>query len=256
MSETHLYAGFRYAGGLNSIRVQRAIQRRMIRALQPRNILSVGCAQGDELSTILKGLDVLDERLSVTAIDVSDVEEVLRSHDFARELGSRLIWRRHDLLEIQRIKGFGDFDLVQCSFVLHDIPWELKDHAVSRLCECLKPGGYAIVSEMVTREEADYASEVAAIYDEFICEAEAALEDGALTEVGWNGLVGDGVAPGLLRSKAEALEGGRDFFDSEPQVIGRTTMSGLKVRRLIRNRMNERLVVIALERECSAVRQR
>jgi SAM-dependent methyltransferase len=251
MNESHLYEGFRYASALSSIGAQRDIQKRLLRELQPREILVIGCAHGDELSHIVSDIDIGNSEISVAAIDLSDVREPLYSHEFARLLGSRLQWRQLDLMKAAELPAYGRFDVVQCGFVLHDIPWELKDRAMGVLLDALRPGGHLLISEIVAKPDCDYRSEIGGIYDVFVDEANEALNSGLLDQDGWRQLVGNEAGPGLLQSKAKALQEGRDYFDTLDTLIGRAEDAGLRTQGVIWNDINDRLAVAVLKREGS-----
>lgn len=246
MSDSQLYTGFRYAGSLPSIRCQRQVQAHVLSSLAPRSILVIGCAYGDELRQLISRVDIEDPRLTVTATDLCDVEAELREHQFARDLGSRLRWARINLLDSEQLPGYGHFDLVQCGFVLHDIPWELKDRAMEILAGAPHRRGHVLISEIFVVGSSGYASQVTEIYDGFLREAHASLTSGALEEHCWRLLVGDGQSPGLLRSKEQAVCGSRDFFETLPSLLGRAKGCSLKERRVIRNKVNDRLAVALL----------
>ncbi len=246
MTESHLYPGFRFAGALPSVLKQRRIQAQMLRALCPRQLLVVGCAQGDELSDLLSEINLDNADLTVTATDVCDVEEVLRSHRYAISLGARLHWMQLDLLEAERVSGYGSFDVVQCGFVLHDICPETKDRALEVMSGAVKPGGHLIISEICLKEGSDPASEAIEIYDVFLKEADEARRTNLLQPHEWSRLVGDGESPGLLRTKREAMEGERDFFETRSELIRRAERAALEVRETVVNEVNPRLTVLLL----------
>lgn len=248
MTASHLYPGFRHASALRSISEQRRIQNEILRSLRPRRLLSVGCAHGDEIRELLRCIDLLDERFYVSAIDVCDVEDVLWTHSFARDLGERLAWKQLDLLHAAELPGYGNFDIVQCGFVLHDVPWGMKNDAFAILLRALRRGGHLLVSEIVAKPDRSYAAEVADIYDAFIDEAAACRKAGALDANSWQAFVGDGEPPGLLHSKASALGENRDFFDTQAALIDRAESAGSQVQRIITNTVNERLIVAVLRR--------
>lgn len=248
MTESHLYPGFRFAGALPSVLRQRRIQAQMLRALSPRRLLVVGCAQGDELSELLSEINLDNADFTVTATDLCDVEEVLRSHDYAISLGPRLHWMQLDLLEAERVSGYGDFDVVQCGFVLHDIRPEMKDRALALMSRAVKTGGHLIISEICLKEGSDPASEAIEIYDVFLREADEARRKGLLQPHEWGLLVGDGESPGLLRTKREAMDGDRDFFETRSELIRRIQRAALEMSETVVNEMNSRLTVLLLRR--------
>jgi hypothetical protein len=200
------------------------------------------------MADILSGVDIRDPKVTVNAIDLCDVEEELRAQDIARVLGERLRWNQLNLLDARELPEYGDFDVVQCGFVLHDIPWDLKDRAMMILLEALQPRGHLVISEIAARPDRNYVSEMSEIYDAFVAEAITSRESGSLNPDSWQLLVGDGVTPGLLRSKADAIEGGRDFFDTLPRLVERAENAGLRACNIIENGKNDRLAVTVFRR--------
>ena len=258
MSESHLFRGFRFAGRLPSIKAQRNIQSHLIceliRDYQIRVFLSIGCAFGDELNefhTSCKHLRSLD----VVAIDLADVNRELHRQAFARALGQRLLWKQVDLLDIRSLPRYGIFDIVQCGFVLHDICRPDKEQAYQVLADSVRSGGWLILSDMfpmfsdsqsgIVRE---YASEVKKLYESFIVEANSARERGILSSDEWTALVGDGHSPGLKSNLHEALNGSRDFFETQSQTERRLVQAGFVIERVIQNPINSRLAVILASR--------
>lgn len=245
---SHLYRGFRFAGFLPSVHTQREIQGRLLFDLRPQRLLVVGCAYGDELAQLLSAIDYQNSSLNVTAIDLAPVEEELRSQDFASVLGSRLQWMRVGLLDTVRVPKYGRFDIVQCGFVLHDIDYRYKDRAMFVLSKAVRPGGHVIISDIFLSCAIQNELETCSIYDFFLSEADSARRNGRLRENEWRLLVGDGKLPGLLRSKDEALQGTRDFFDTPSELKDRATKAGLEVVRMVTNSVNSRLRVMVMRR--------
>jgi len=244
MSHSHLYQGFRFASVLPSIRAQREIQRKILHILRIKTLLVLGCAFGDELAQLLEGITYMSSDISVTAIDLASVEDALRAHTFAKVLGPHLKWRSLDLLDAAQLPEYGEFDVVQCGFVLHDVPYDDKDRAMAVLSGAIRPGGHLIISDMFISDKQDRLTEACNIYDAFLSEASSARNSGLLGAEEYRPLVGDGVQPGLHRSKKEATEGMRDFFDSLESLIDRFRKAGLHICRIEPNPINSSLSVI------------
>lgn len=248
MAKSHLYHGFRFAGILDSIQLQRKLQAKMLEYLRPVRLFVVGCAYGDELAELLSEIDRQATDLTITTIDLAAVEDTLRSHEFAMLLGPRLQWMQRNLMDASDIPGYGQFDVVQCSFVLHDVDYQQKDQAMRMLSRAVRPGGHLIVSDIFLSGTVEDRSEIRSIYDAFLSEADDACRTGQLQNYEWRLLVGDGLIPGLLRARNEAIQGIRDFFETPARLIGRATRAGLRVCQVEPNPLNRRLRVMLMRR--------
>lgn len=255
MNESHLFRGFRYAGRLPSIETQRTIQSSLLSELIRNHdiglFLSVGCAFGNELNEFYL-LSEHFRNLDVVAIDLADVNHEIHSQAFALSLGQRLKWEQLNLLDVQSLRGYGTFDVVQCGFVLHDICRPDKEQAYQVLSDSVGLGGWLILSDMFPASPngtaKEYLSEVKKLYESFIAEANSARERGILSVDEWNDLVGDGYGPGLQRNLQEALTGSRDFFETQSRTECRLVESGLVIEKVIQNPINSRLAVILASR--------
>jgi 2-polyprenyl-3-methyl-5-hydroxy-6-metoxy-1,4-benzoquinol methylase len=247
--ESHLYHGFQFVGVLRSIRGQRRIQAAIIRGLRVERLLVIGCGYGDELAVLLGRLNLQDPFVRVNAIDLAPTGESVKSKDFARRLGSRFEFATLDLMDLAGLQGYGQFDVAQCGFVLHEIPYSLKEQALKILSASVRPRGHVIISDIFNSDTGSYTSEVAKIYDAFLREANCALSQGALQQHEWRSLLGDGSCPGLLLSKAEAVAGSRDYFETLACMVGRAARNGLDVCRIVSNPFNPWLYVIVTHRQ-------
>lgn len=246
MTRSHLYAGFKFAGKLQSVEMQRRLQAGLVAMVPSQKLLTVGCGYGEELKQLLGGLKLDDPDVDVTAIDIADVRGSLQSYGYARQLGERFRYGQLDLIGLEQLSEFGNFDIIQCGFVLHDISWSFKDKAISSLGRAVHAGGYQIISDIFVATGVDKRSEATLIYDRFLREADASRRAGTLSDEGWNELVGDGESPGLRRSKREAVAGDRDFFDTLPDMLERAKRCELQVCRVIENPVNDRLAVVLM----------
>jgi SAM-dependent methyltransferase len=247
--ESHLYPGFRFVGALSSIGVQRDIQGLILQALGPRRLFVVGCGYGEELATLLGEIVTRGLPVRVTAIDLLLVEERLNSHDFARRLGSRFKFFQLDLMDAPSMPGYGQFDVVQCGFVLHDITYPEKDRALKTLAESVRPSGYVVVSDIFCWKNNHNLAEVADIYDTFLYEAHFALGCGMLQRQQWQSLLGDGSGPGLLSTKAEAASGSRDYFETLDRMVDRAADCDLEICSIESNPVNPWLRVLVMRRK-------
>jgi len=243
-SKSHLYEGFQFAGELSSVREQRKLQAALVARLQPGKLLVVGCAYGEELASLLGALDLENSRVSLTAIDLVDTEASLRRFQYAQTLDRRLEFKRLDLFRSEELADYGRFDLVQCGFVLHDIPYSLKDRAIGVLAQAVRPGGYVVLSDMFATGSTDARVELTHVYNDFLREGELAVCSGDLGLEQWQLLAGDGITPGLIRARAEAKDGARDHIDRFEKCTARVVRCGLIVLDTVINSVNPRLAVI------------
>ena len=244
-STTHLYAGFRHAGALASVHAQRDSQRRVLALLPGARLLIVGSAFGEEANCILYGTS---RWMTVVAIDLADLASQVRRQPGLSALGSRLSCGQCDLLDAHTVQGYGGFDVAQCGFVLHDVRPQEKQHAMRQLAFAVRPGGHVIVSDIFSPMDQRQVSHAARVYDVFLREAVTARYLGHLTSRDFDELVGDGGGPGLLRSREEAVQGSRDFFESMEETIARARCEGLLLQGVGRNPSNADLAVLLFRR--------
>jgi SAM-dependent methyltransferase len=214
-------------------------------ALQPTRVLSVGCGFGDELDHLLANVNVENPSFRVTAVDIVDVGSHVLSQRFAARLGTRLTWRRYDLNSVWQL---GEFDVVQCGFVLHDVPSSGKLQALESLARAVAPGGYLIISDFFLHHMNDIPGQKLAAYNLIIEEAVQALDSGDLNQLELQELLGDGVGPGLLATRAHAVLEERDFFDTVPLLMERASHFGFHLVQIHRNQFHEWLAVLVMQR--------
>lgn len=246
-SDSHLYPGFRFAGALASVDMQRRLQQDALATLPVRQLLSVGCGYGDELDVMLDGNVARDDSFRVFGIDLADVADEVRARPNVARLGDRFKFGRLGLLDVESIEGFGSFDVVQCGFVLHDIDPEDKELAIDKLARAVRPGGCLLISDIFL-SDGDVPREIESIYDEFIAEAHDALRRGQLERDQYEALAGDGACPGLIRSRSDAMRGTRDHFEESSVLIDRARRAGLVLQQVLTNPRSGHLLVMVFTR--------
>ena len=254
MSHSHLYQGFQYAGKLQSIEYQRMVQKNIILTIRPCNILSVGCAQGDEIETILNNESIKTTCCNVTAIDIANVWSELSSKKIVKTIGKRFSWQLMDLLECNNLHDYGQYDVVQCGFVLHDIPYELKNIALYKLSKAVAHRGYLIVSDFFFTYVRNYKEQISTLYDNFIQEAQQAMPIGRLSPLAYHQLVGDGTEAGIYRTRQEAMQGDRDYFDDMNTFMSRVNRLQLKIIGVYQNPLCSFAKVILLQSTCKPIK--
>jgi len=248
MPYSRLYRGFRLAGALSSVKAQREYQKLVLASLPGSRLLIVGCGFGDEAEQLLSDKSCIQKWSDITAIDLADVSGELRRHEHLSMLTDKLRFHQCDLLEACCLDSYGFFDIVQCSFVLHDIRPSEKGTAMERLAAAVRYGGHIIISDIFPLRGLKNQN-ARDVYDTFIYEALDALAVGRISSVELNELLGDGTCSGLLRSREEAIQGTRDFFESTYEIVGRAFSAGLSLISLARNIDNENLAVLVFVRQ-------
>ena len=244
---SHLSPGFRFAGALSSVAVQRVLQGVLLSSYTVESLLVVGSGFGEEADVLVRHLDEASPPPFLTAIDLANVSHSLREKPNLGCLGARLQFQQTDLLETSLLKKYGEFDVVQCGFVLHDFPPDAKDAAVTTLAAAVRSGGYVLISDIFLLSPMN-AREVWFLYQGFLQEATAALQLGRLTPESFDALVGDGVRMGLARSLREAIRGERDYFETREALINRALRAGLEIVRVDCNPMNKRMSTLLFRR--------
>jgi len=240
--ETHLYEGFRYVGALPSIATQRQIQASILENINRANLLVVGCGFGEEIDQILSHRQTSANILGVTAIDLADVEPYLFEQPNISSLGKKFTFKKHNIFDIDELDGFGKYDIVQCGFVLHDFQPDQKEIAIALLASAVRLGGYVMISDIFTSTQ-QTPSKSAEIYDNFIREAYTATQMGHMKKSEFEALMGDGECLGLKRTRFEAVNGERDYFEPVNILVERAKRVGLKIVQIIENPQNEHLSI-------------
>jgi hypothetical protein len=254
LATSHIYTGFRFVGALESIEFQREAQRSILKHLMTAyhsySLLSVGTAFGDELDVLLDPeLMKTIAGVYVAAVDCDCCVKEVSEKAFASQGKVNLSCIQSDLFSIDCVPGYGSFDAVQSGFVLHDFEYSQKDAAFRKLSQAVRIGGSMILSEIFSNQRKAAQQETMEIYDHFLREADSALHMGRLTCPEWRDLVGAASgAPGLLRTKEEAMNGDRDFFESVAATTERLVAAGLQVTEYVNNPFYPNLSVILAQR--------
>lgn len=230
VNESHLYKGFKYVSFLESIKTQRLLQCSLIKNIcssiyRDRRFLSLGTAYGDELAFFARE-GVLDCWTKIVGIDiVADVEKDVFSQPDLVRFHDQLSFKQLDLQQLPPPFGENYWDCIQCGFVLEDIEYHNKQSVYSKLFHSLNDRGILIVSEMFVDNkkrsngtDALRRQQMSDLYDYFLAEAMECLTKGSLTNGEYNLLCGNGQGLGLLSTKAMAIDGARDYFETYEQT--------------------------------------
>lgn len=262
-TKSHLYPGYCIAEAVPSIFTQRSLQTQCLQSLSKEitpkgNFLTVGVAYGNELSFFIDSIDFFAWQ-NIDAIDIAD--DLEKHLDILSKIINRrghFDYRQMDLRELDRHPRFGKWSLIQCGFVLQDIPYDEKLDVFKLLHDGLAKGGGLLLSEMfLSNEQADEASpdqhqilNIRSLYNQFIGEAQECLINGILTQDQYNSLCGTLETEGLISSKYQAVQGHRDYFLSLEKHNFLLAKAGFVDMRCYHNRLNRFLGVIsALKRE-------
>lgn len=258
MNYSHLYPGFRHVGILPSIYEQRRIQRAILCDIFPlvgnRDFLSIGCGYGEELDFFLsdEGKQLPKSLDKMIAMDIADVKNAVYSQPMISQLNSNFIYYHHDLLELDKLELARKPSIVQCGFVMEDIEYIYKDLAFELIRETISDNGWFIYSEMfldnlkrsTTSADEDRQRTVAFLYDLFINEAKISLNEGRMSNRQYSELCGDGKIPGLYRTRQDAIDGKRDFFESLEKTLERLRKHNFTVASILDNKHNPFLKII------------
>ena len=258
MNYSHLYLGFRHVGILPSIHEQRRIQRAILCDIFPLigsgDFLSIGCGYGEELDFFLsdEGEQIPKSLKELIALDIADVKNTVYLQPMISQLNSKFTFHQHDLLELDKLGLAKRPLIVQCGFVMEDIEYSCKDLAFELIREIISDDGWFIYSEMFLdnlRQSDALADEdrqrtVASLYDLFINEAEISLNEGRMSKRQYNELCGDGKTPGLYRTRQQAIDGKRDFFESLEKTLQRFRELSFTVAAILDNKYNPFLKII------------
>lgn len=225
---SNIFPGFKHVSNLESIKAQRQLQCDILRASGDNvngKFISVGTAYGDELAYFARG-GVLDSWSFVNAIDIAEeVKNDLLFHPDLACIKDKFTFDQMNLLDIPHHSGSYYWDCIQCGFVLEDIEYEDKQTAYDNLFISLSGNGILIISEMFVDnrrqdliKDFDRRQQISELYDYFLSEASECLQRGNLTKDQYRLLCGDGQCPGLHSTKAIAIAGERDYFETREQT--------------------------------------
>ena len=238
---SHLHDGFRLVSALRSVREQRRIQGELLAELLPSRLLSVGCGYGDELAELLRCHELQCSVKQVLAIDLVDVEDKLSKSSIGNELGQRLSFAQFDLTSPGRFCERRLFDLAQCGFVFHEIPWHRKSEVLHLVADCVHDAGHVLISDMFLPDETTRGEGVRLLYERFFADVEEARRSGQISHQEWEMLMGDGESPGLVRAERVALD--EEYLESAVTLAGRAKNAGLVLLQEVRNPTHPMLVV-------------
>jgi len=257
-----MYPGFKFINKLPSINEQRLIQRKFLvhilasKQLKMIKFLSAGVGDGEELdflfaSSILKSaiakvicIDILNSYFNPYSL--SNLSNVLNKTAFIQE----------DVRNIQKRFNQGEFDIIQCGFLMHEIKYENKNDVLINFFNLLKPNGYLIYSDIFADnhkrqsldEELLRIKSIERIYNSFIKEAIECVKNGAMASDEWNLLCGDGIKEGLLKSMKKAMDGLDDYYEPLDKARFRLRDCGYWDIMTYANKKNDHLFVIGAKK--------
>jgi hypothetical protein len=249
MANNYYSKGFKYVGMLESIVNQRNQQQYILNCIRSENILSVGCGNLREIYELLRCKLIAYNQLRLATIDTAPVFNGNTFKKLQSLLSQRFKWYQMDMMSIDVIYDYGNYDVTQCGFLLHDIQYNLKNSAINLLSEACKPGGYVIVSDFFLKNPRDI-DEVTALYDTLILECVNARNSGRLKQWQYNLLLGNEKNPGLLSSKSDALAG-KEYYDTIEDFSHRAELCNLTIESIWSNPYNDWAKVLLLKRSCS-----
>jgi ubiquinone/menaquinone biosynthesis C-methylase UbiE len=243
-----------------SIYKQRVMQRAIIEQLlreglkQEAKLLVVGVGDGRELETLLESEMIKTMLAEVVALDIEDwlTDEIAALPNLA-EVASRLTFVLGRAEHLECLFEAEKFDIVQCGFVFHELPYgEAKEQATRGCFHVLKRGGFLVYSDMFLdnqlsnnpQREAARRQTIQRLYGQYLREADEALKEGRLTKEQWEMLCGDGIKPGLLKSMNDALSGEGDFYEPLGLCIDRLLNIGFVRLWVYPNCLNRSLYII------------
>lgn len=258
-----MYAGFRFAGALPSIKNQRLIQRTILERLLALGkfnrgvaFLSLGVGDGQELNVLFQSSFMKEATNQLICVDISDNYFNLQTLPNLRGFGCDLKFIKNDVRNLHDRFDSGKFDIIHLSFLLHEIMYEEKDRVLLQISEVLKPNGYVLYSDIFldNRKKIDRQrdilrmSMVRLFYEKLIEEAHRCRANGSLTKAELSLLCGDGSTDGFLRSMMRAIEGVDDYYESLADAKRRLRRVALSELSIHPNRKNEYLFTIVARR--------
>lgn len=241
--------GFKYVGMLEFIIQQRKQQQYYISTTVFDSVLSVGCGNLSEISIILQDILIDKKEIDLIAVDISSVFNGFYFNNLQTLLSHRFSWHQIDIMAIDMLNGYGGFDVIQCSFLLHDIQYAEKYFALKKLSEACSPSGHIIISDFFLKDPHNI-EEVTALYDALILECVNARSSGRLKQWQYKLLLGNDKNPGVLSSKSDALAG-KEYYDTIEDFSHRVELCNLTIESIWSNPYNDWAKVLLLKRSCS-----
>jgi ubiquinone/menaquinone biosynthesis C-methylase UbiE len=264
-----MYKGFRFVGSMASIYEQRVKKRVIVEPLirdelsTPGMFLDIGVGDGRDLEIFL-GSEIIRQKLShVWAIDIEDwfTPEISILPNLSK-MDSQLKFELEHAEHITRCFDAEKFDIVQCSFLFHELLFgKAKEQSANGCFHVLKRGGFLIYSDMFLdnqlsenlQRETDRQETIRQLYGQYLKEADEALQEGRLTKEQWEMLCGNN-KPGLLKSMEEALSGKDGFYETLGQCIDRLLSVGFVRLQVYPNRLNNFLYIIIAQKPTKDIR--
>jgi SAM-dependent methyltransferase len=259
VANSHLYSGFRFVSLLPSIINARELEASLISNLDflnssSGNFISVGPGYGDELSFFVsKGATTKWRK--ICAIDISeDVKDEIETRFDLDLIKHKFSFYELDVRDMEEFFNKEAWSCIQCGFVLHDIEYQDKQQVIETLYNSLEHGGYLIIADMflnnkVTSDFENIRKEkVSELYNGFLSEALAVYNKGLIDQQEYFALCGDGIVPGLRRTKTDAIEGIRDFFEEEHETLERLERAKFRNIISVQNPLNKFLKIILAQK--------
>lgn len=224
--QSYIYPGYKQVDIFGPIRTQKKIQADIIKSISLKENISalfVGCGYGDEIQYFSEYLNgQFNNFTEITAIDIDkSLSPLIHSLPWKQkfpQIDFKFIGT--DLLLIaDYLSKNTKFDLIQCGFVLHDIPFDEQAKAIKILFSYLKMGGLLLISEIflnnqrifnIPMEDSEKKRRriVSGFYDLFI-------EHDIIQNDNFSDFPQFGeLKKGLVDAKKGAINGFRDFYRS------------------------------------------
>jgi ubiquinone/menaquinone biosynthesis C-methylase UbiE len=250
-----VYSGFKYVGKLPSIEKQRILQKDLLDNFNcsHKKFLQIGTGDGFEMEVLIQSnfFSHCNPTIYLCEVDLSyfsksSLPNLSRYSGQSEEIVC-------SVEKIEEIFPAATLDIIQIGFVMHDIecPTE-KDEAFASLFSILKPNGKLVFSDSfinnIPQNSEEYEktrkNQVASLYDFFIKEADDCLKNGGLNKSEYELLLGDGKTAGLVKTKADAIRGVRDFYEEIGTTIARLRKAGFEIMSVIDNPVHDALKII------------
>lgn len=253
--------GFRYIGKLPSIRCQRLIEKNIIRewtenfSIENGDFLALGIGDGEGLNFILEDKHIRSSLGKLIGIDINNKyysQKSLLNIPF-----KKFEFICADIKKISSLIKKDSFDVIQGSFVFHDINYSEKNNVLQQVATAMKQKNSLFVfsdifidnkKEANRKEDVRRRKGIDKLYSSFINEAKECLKDSTMTEKEFNLLCGANNSEGLRKVIVGAKSGMRDFFEPINVSIERLENIGFKKMKVFKNPLNSYLCVITAQK--------